>query len=540
MKSLNFKALALSLAVILPSAFAAEKPNIVVIFTDDQSYTAMGAMGNTEIKTPNMDQLANDGVIFDRHYNNTPICMASRASLMTGKYEYKHGANFQHGSMTKETFSGAYPVLLKSSGYYTGFAGKFGFPVTEIVTTSTNHNSYDKLPVNEFDDWAGGLSQTEYETKKNKYLAQYAEEHPHSTQAYAAWAEDFIIKAKASKKPFNMSVYFKAPHLPSKPDPAFDDVFKGITFTPAENFGKEHGEHLADQAKLGRQYISYYKKYGYFDNYNEVTRKYYQLIYGVDVALGKIRASLEEQGVADNTVIIFTSDNGYSQGAHGLSGKTLPYEEASRAPLIIFDPRNKANGKRHSALTAGVDLTATILALASVEAPKDIDGVSLLPLLAENSPEQVRESVTLMQLYGSAPTHTLAVVSGDFKYIFWPYEEGKMKAQEELYHVSNDSLEMNNLAQNPEYKKQLELMRKVYDAEVEKWQAESLNYNNYPQYGTIFNRNVKWEDKTELFSSAAKNSYQKELQVINGKSIGKNKDKNKNKNKKKKDKKNKS
>jgi len=300
------------------------RPNIVVLFTDDQSYLALGAMGNKEIKTPNMDRLADEGIIFDRHYNNTSICMPSRATLMTGKYEYRHGTNFQHGAMTRKLFASSYPVILRNAGYYTGFAGKFGFPVSDESIGSIKHSSYDRLPVEGFDDWAGGLGQTSYQTEKNEYIARYAQDHPHATQAYAAWAGDFIRAAKAAGKPFQMSVFFKAPHLPLQPDPQFDDVFEGKTFSKTGNFGQAFGEHLAPQSKLGRQYISFHKKYGYFENYDEVKRGYYQLIYGVDVALGKVRAELEKQGVADNTVIIFTSDNGYFEGAHGFSGKTLP------------------------------------------------------------------------------------------------------------------------------------------------------------------------------------------------------------------------
>ena len=501
--------LALTLLSSLVSA-SEQPPNIVVIFTDDQSYTAMGAMGNSEIKTPNMDQLAADGVMFKRHYNNTSICMASRATLMTGLLEYKHGTNFHHGSMSQDIFAQSYPVLLKKAGYYTGFAGKFGFPVTKQAMSSIKHNTYDKLPVNEFDNWAGGTDQTKYLTKDNKYIAKYAANNPHSTQAYAAWAKDFISQAKASGKPFNMSLYFKAPHLPSKPDPAFDDVYKGAVFSKPENFGQQAGKHLAKQAKLGRQYLSYNKKYKLFTDYNEVKRNYYQLLYGVDVALGKVRAELEKQGVADNTVIIFTSDNGYSQGAHGLSGKTLPYEESTRVPLVIYDPRVKKQGQVSSALTAGVDLTATIFDLANVAAPSNIDGTSLLPLL-DNPESKVRDSVTLIQTYGSAATHSLAVIYNDWKYIYWPFQEDNLLAGEELFHLSKDSLEMQNVANNPENKQQLQQLKNVYDQAVIKWQEQSLAVNEYSQYGQIFSRHVDWQTKRPLYTKAAMGSYQKEI-----------------------------
>lgn len=442
---------------------ASEKPNIIFLFTDDQSYTAMGCMGNDEIKTPHMDKLGADGVIFDRHYNTTAICMASRACTMTGMLEYKAGCNFNHGSITQEKFMKSYPVLMKKAGYYTGFAGKFGFPVSAEATTSVKHNTYELLPVDQFDDWAGGTDQTKYATAENKYIKQYAKKYPHSTRAYGAWSGDFMKKAQASGKPFCMTIFFKAPHLPHIPDPFFDKLYEGVTFTKPSNFGHKHGAQLAKQSKLGRQYLSYRQKYKYFDGqYNEAKRNYYQLISGVDYALGMIRENLESQGLAKNTIIILSSDNGYSEGAHGFSGKCLPYEEPSRAPLIIFDPRDTHAGTRIATITAGIDMAPTMLGMAGLPIPENMDGKSLIPLL-NGKTDTVHESLPLMQLFGSAPTRSLALVTDEWKYIYWPFEDGEMKATEELFHLSKDPLEMTNLASNPENQFKLEEMRKYYD-----------------------------------------------------------------------------
>ncbi len=472
----------------------------------------MGCMGNDEIHTPNMDALGAQGVIFDRHYNTTAICMASRATVMTGLLEYKTGCNFQHGSMTREIFSGSYPVLLRKAGYYTGFAGKFGFPVTDEAVSSTQHHTYDLLPVDAFDDWVGGVGQTDYATANNEYIKQYAAEYPHSTRAYGAWAGDFMDKAKVEGKPFCMSVFFKAPHLPFKPDPFFDHLYEGKTFSKPLNFGTEKGEHLAEQPKKGRQYLSYHKKYGYFTKYDEVKRNYYQLISGVDYALGMIRAELKERGLADNTIIILTSDNGYSEGAHGFSGKCLPYEEPSRAPMIIFDPNQPANGSRIKAVTAGIDVAPTLLELAGVPIPENMDGKSLLPLL-EKKEVRVRGFLPLMQLFGSAPTLSLAVVSEEWKYIYWAFAGDGMKATEELFNNDRDPLEMTNLASNPEFKEQLEKMRKQYDAQLIHWKTEAVDYNDYAQYAEIFDRTVPWETKKDRYHRASMGNYKKEIET---------------------------
>ena len=110
-------------------ANAADKPNIVFLFADDQNRLSVGCYGNSEVQTPNMDGLARDGMVFDKHYNTTAICMASRCNVMTGMYEYKTGTNFTHGNMKPEIWAKSYPILLRDAGYYTAFAGKFGFEV---------------------------------------------------------------------------------------------------------------------------------------------------------------------------------------------------------------------------------------------------------------------------------------------------------------------------------------------------------------------------------------------------------------------------
>jgi arylsulfatase A-like enzyme len=313
---------------------SASTPNIVFLFADDQCTYSVGCYGNKDVQTPNMDQLARDGLVFDRHYNTTAICMASRASVFTGMYEYKTGCNFGHGDMHADVWAKSYPVLLREAGYVTAFAGKFG-----IVVEGKG------LCEDDFDVWGGGPGQTNYETAKNQSMQKYAVEYPHSTLSYGAFAQDVIREAAKLKRPFCLSISFKAPHKPATPDPRFNDVYAGRTFTKPANFGREFGEHLSLQSKQGRQYPRF-TEWHYDTDYDGEMAKYHQQVYGIDVALGVIRDELKVQGVADNTVVIYTSDNGYICGSHGYGSKVLPMEESSRVPLIIYDPRSPLNGKQ--------------------------------------------------------------------------------------------------------------------------------------------------------------------------------------------------
>lgn len=132
------------------------RPNIILLLADDQSVLATGSYGNTEVHTPEMDRLGRDGVTFDQHYNTTAICMASRASIMTGLYEYRTGCNFGMGDLPERLWQQSYPVRLREYGYFTAFAGKFGFEVEERG-----------LCEEDFDLWGGGPGQTHYETARN-------------------------------------------------------------------------------------------------------------------------------------------------------------------------------------------------------------------------------------------------------------------------------------------------------------------------------------------------------------------------------------
>ncbi|MBG86705.1 MAG: acetylglucosamine-6-sulfatase [Verrucomicrobiales bacterium] len=474
------------------------KPNIVFLLADDQTFYSMGCYGNRDVKTPNMDRLARDGMIFDNHYDTTAICMASRANIMTGMFEYKAGCNFEHGDMRDSVWKKTYPMLLREAGYQTAFAGKFGF----VVSRAGQRRGV--LPEDDFDRWGGGPGQTSYATAKNKSMAKYAKEYPHATRSYGAFGADFIRDASKGDKPFCLSISFKAPHRPTTPDPAFDHVYAGKKFTKPKNYGRQRGEHFALQSRQGRQYERF-TSWGYSDRYDEVMAIYHQQIYAIDVALGMIRKALKTHGVADNTVVIYTSDNGFLCGSHGYGSKVLPYEEASRVPLIVFDPRHQNSGKklRCRALTGNVDFAPTMLELAGVSVPKNMDGRSLLPLLDDPGAD-IHESLPLINVWGPKEVHSLSVVTKDWKYIFWNFAGDGFEETEELYHTANDGLELENLAGNSDHYKQLVQMQKVYDAYVTDWKENGADYNNYEKFGTIFDRSVGWSKKQELVGKRRK------------------------------------
>lgn len=474
-------------------ATAQAKPNIIFLFTDDQTVVALGRYGNPDIITPNLDKLADDGVRFTNHYNTTAICMASRASVMTGLYEYRHGCNFGHGDLERRIFTESYPVKLRQAGYYTGFAGKIGFEIA-----GEKFETFGK----EFDVWAGGPGQTDYATAKNEGIAKYAEKYPHCSRAYGAWAQDFLKTAKQSGKPFCMSISFKAPHLPFTPDPIDLTLYEAKrTFPRPANYGVENGRHLSPQSRTSRAATGYRE---WVNDYDATVRLYYALITGVDAAVGMIREELARQGLDRNTVIIFTSDNGYNRGSHGFGDKVLPYEEASKAPLIIFDPRLGAGhaGKVSDAVTANFDMAATLFALSGIPAPAGIDGKSLLPLLT-NPAGRVREWLPLFNFWGTLSAQSMAVVSSEWKYVHWYFGGEGMTPTEELFHLVKDRGEMANVAGDPKFAAQLAAARRAYDAAVAQMKATVIKGHGYEPYPVLFDRTTPWAAKEPLLKSAA-------------------------------------
>ena len=461
---------------------ADDRPNIIFLMTDDQNVRSLGCYGAPGVETPNIDALAADGVAFDRHYDTTAICMACRATVMTGLLEYRHGVNFGTGTvgdgqMRKEDWEQSYPMLLHKAGYRTGFAGKFGFTIEDTSKSG-------RYPEDDFDMWGGGPGQTSFITARNKSMVQYAKNYPHSTRSYGAFGSDFIKESAKKDQPFCLSISFKAPHRPVQPDPLFDDIYAGALFPKPENFGREHGMHFPEQSRRGRQYQRF-EEWHYNDAYDEVMAKYYQLIYAVDVAIGMIREAVETAGVKHKTLIIFTSDNGYLCGAHGYGSKVLPYEESSRVPLIIYDPRSEKKAGRCNVATGNIDLAATILD-AALGRPNHGNGTSLLKHYVNNNNPKRDRIIPLINVWGPEQVFSLGFVKGEWKYIYWPYTGDGMKATAEMYNLKEDPLELHNRINDNATRDIRVQLEKDYANLIHDWTQQAIDRPHYKKAANLF------------------------------------------------------
>ncbi|MFQ6132033.1 MAG: sulfatase, partial [Armatimonadota bacterium] len=343
-------------------------PNIVFLLTDDQRWDAMGNM-NPMVQTPNMDDLAAKGVRFENAFVTTSICAASRASIFAGVVERTHMYTFRRPPMDARFTDNSYPALLRAAGYRTGFVGKFGVAVQPGATDAM------------FDVFTP-LGRNPYFKKQPDGSLR------HLTDITADRAIEFLRSCR-SDQPFCLSVSFNAPHAedsdprqyiwPEACDHLYEDLTIPVPPTADPAFFEAQPKFL--QESLGR--VRWKWRFDTPEKFQQMVKGYYRMITGVDAASGRILAALDELGLAGNTVVILSSDNGYFLGDRGFAGKWLPHEPSLRVPLIVYDPRAKRalRGVRRERMALNIDIAPTILDLAGVPIPDLMQGRSLTPIL---------------------------------------------------------------------------------------------------------------------------------------------------------------
>ena len=356
-----------------PASAPARPPNIIFLLTDDQRWDMMGCAGNPIIQTPNMDKLAGQGVLFRRNFVTTSICAVSRASFFTGLYARCHGIHGFATSLSEEQHARSYPGMLREAGYRTGFIGKYGVG--------------RDMPHDRFDYSKGFAGQGRFLDKDDPTS------RPHLTTIMGDQAQEFLEDSTGGQ-PFCLSVSFKAPHVQDGEapyfisDPAYDDLYADVTIPPFHKNDSAYYDQLPGFLKdeyEGR--IRWDRRFSTPEKYQESVKRYYQLIYGVDVQIGRMLETLQRKGWDENTVIIFTGDNGFYLGERGLASKWLMHEESIRTPLIIRDPREKGTaGTTRDEMALNIDCAPTILSLAGIDAPASMNGRDLRPLVPGESP----------------------------------------------------------------------------------------------------------------------------------------------------------
>ncbi|WP_044218176.1 sulfatase family protein [Flammeovirga pacifica] len=463
-----------------------KQPNIIFIMSDDHSSEAISAYGGRLAQqfpdlTPNIDRIANEGTIMQNTFCTNAICGPSRAAILTGKFSHQNGFFKNESGGDFDGSQQTFPKLLQNAGYQTAVIGKW-----HLGTAPTGFD-YSKVMINH-----GGQGTYHNTIFLENGTDTLEETRFHSTRQVWEDAKKWLTKGRNEEKPFMLMYQFKAPHRPWTPDEQFQHVFDDVEIAEPETFNdtyegkvaagdtwmtiernlnrkdlKVHPENIKDMTK---KEINAWYKYGNNNEepwspndelkgqalkkwkYQKYMKEYLGCVKGVDHYIGEMLNYLDENGLAENTIVIYTSDQGFYLGEHGWFDKRMMYEEAYRMPFLIRYPNHiKANNVNKN-LTMNVDFAPTLLDYAGVDVPSDIQGKSFRTVLEDEDAEW-RDAV-YYHYYEFPWWHHVRPHYGlrtdRYKLIHFYYNPEAAKntwidEDYELFDLENDPNELNNL-----------------------------------------------------------------------------------------------
>ena len=426
-----FVAVIFLIGIVSPqSVFARQKsPNIIFILTDDHRWDAMSSMGHPVIKTPHIDRLADEGILFENAFVTTSLCSPSRASFLTGQYPHRHGVVTNHTPWDNRNVT--FLELLKSAGYETAFIGKWHMPgeglpdlrgVDHFIsfTKEGGQGIYYNCPL--------VINGVETE-RPGKYI----------TEDLTDFAIEFIEKPRSN--PFCLYLSHKAVHFGFRPPPHLKGIYKNADLK------------LPPESDTWITYTDNHPFVGALFPMNILYRNYCETVASVDEQVGRILNKLDEMQIINDTLIVYAGDNGHFWGEHGLYDKRLAYEESIRIPFIVRYPGLiKDPGRRASQMILNIDLAPTLLDIAGIDIPAGMQGLSIRPIL-QSSAATGRQS----WLYEHFPVFPIPIpgITGvrtrRYKYIEYQND----KRPKEIFDLASDPKEKLNII-NTEKGKRLE------------------------------------------------------------------------------------
>jgi arylsulfatase A-like enzyme len=469
------------------SVHVENRPDIIFIMTDDHAFQAISAYGGRLAElapTPNIDRLAESGMIFNRCLVTNSICGPSRATILTGKYGHING--FHSNEMTDfDASQQTFPKLFQSEGYQTAVIGKW-----HLGSTPTGFDHYDILP------GQGHYYNPDFINGEGTYrLDGYV------TDIITDKSLEWLSKATESDKPYMLMMHHKAPHREWEPAleylDAFDDVFFPVPPTLFDNWqgrgkaAKEQDMTISETLRIDadlkmwgedtehihalkntyerlnteqrHRWDAYYDSVkAYFDianpegadlilwKYQRYLSDYLATIISVDKSVGKVLDFLEENGRLENTIVVYTSDQGFYLGEHGWFDKRFMYEESYRTPLLISWPEVIKPCTESNLIVSNLDFAPTFLDAIGAEIPEDMQGESLLPILNDEKPAEWRTE-HYYHYYAYPDYHSVkrhyGISTERYKLMHFYYDIDEW----ELYDLKKDPYEMVNLYNHPLY-----------------------------------------------------------------------------------------
>lgn len=488
--------LCLTLATLLCTATfvsAADRPNILFIMSDDHAFQAMSCYGSNVNTTPNLDRIANEGMRFDRAYVTNSICGPCRAVILTGKYSHLNG--FERNGRTFDGSQQTVAKLLQKTGYQTAVVGKW-----HLKSVPTGFDYYNVL-----------IGQGPYYNPPMKTMdvngqPNVVKHTGYTTDIITDYALDWLNKKRDEDKPFFLMYQHKAPHRNWQPGPKYLTKYDGVAIPEPDTLFDDYAGR-ADPAREQKMTIekdlnprdlkletqkgltpsqqatwdaAYGPKNTAFARmnlqgkdlvkwkYQRYVKDYLRCVDSVDENVGRVLDRLDELGLSENTIVIYTSDQGWYLGDHGWFDKRWMYEESFRTPLIVRWPNKIKPGSTCNQMAMNLDFAETFLEVAGGSIPSDMQGASLVPLMMGKQPVDWRTAM-YYHYYEFPGGHSVArhygIRTDRYKLIhYYPHDQRPDMDQWELFDLQNDPNEMQSLYGRPEHAAlTAELQQRLYD-----------------------------------------------------------------------------
>lgn len=434
-----------------------KRPNILFFFADDQRYDTLGCAGHPIVRTPAIDSLASEGVRFQNAFVTTAVCWVSRATVLTGQWARTHAMRDSVPTVKAQSLATTFPVELRKAGYRTGHIGKWHMMMPPGFKPESQYDVYEAIGRNPY------FKTLPDGTKR------------HETDLICDRGIEFI-KSQPKGEPFCLNLWFNAAHAEDgdkRPGighypwpPSTDGMYEEIKI-PAPRLGDP--AIYESQPEFLKQSINrerFFWGYDTPEKYQTNVRAYYRMISGIDKAIARVLKALEEAGLADNTIIVYTADNGYYLGDRGFQGKWSHYDESLRVPMVIYDPRvpREKRGRALDQMALNVDLATTFLDWAGVGQPKGYEGSSLRPLVSGEAVTSWRDHFFCEHL-DLSPTLTWEGVRGQH-YMYARYIDQPAPGNELLYDLQKDPDELKNVAADSAHADALRKARALCDQEM--------------------------------------------------------------------------